>query len=335
MSTKDVSSTAVESSKDTTASDTYKPSVPELKEFLQAGVQFGHETKKWDPKMAEFIFSKRGNIHIVDLSKTLPMLEKAMTFLYERAKLGPVLFVGTKRQAAEIVKNVAVQTNSFFAVTRWPGGLLTNFEMITRSLNKLKKFEEEFEKGVEDRTKFEVSQLKKEWEKLNRTYEGVKTMTKLPSALVVVDAKFEKSALKEAKLKNIPVVALVDTNTNPNIVDFPIPANDDAIKSIELLTSLLGQAVKDGNKGEGPKHIFKDYSKLEVKLVKKEVEHEEVTELESASGEVANKPKVIKIAAASSSKGGSDNQGILEKIQAEAETKKVKKAQEKRTKSEK
>jgi small subunit ribosomal protein S2 len=307
----------------------HKFDLPELQEFLKAGVQFGHQAKKWNPLMEKYIFTKRGDIHIIDLSKSLPMLEKAMEYLAEVASAGEILFVGTKRQASEIVKAAAIDAGAHYIVNRWPGGLLTNFKLIQQGLKNFRGLEEDFETGVADRTKFEVSQMKKDWIKMNRLYEGIKLMSKHPKALVIVDAKYERGAVKEAAVLGIPVIALVDTNTNPAGVDYPIPANDDAIKSIKLIIEQLAIAVKKGNEGRGIKHNFKDYSKAEVEIKKTEVQTDDVVEVESTASarekdltaDSAKSPSRVKV-----KKSDLDGSGMLEKIQKEAETRKVEKA---------
>lgn len=315
-----------------------KTSIPAISEFLKAGVQFGHQVNKWNPKMSEYIFTKRGKIHIIDLSKTIPMLEEALAFVTKMSAEGEILFVGTKRQASGIVKDVAKDSGAFYITNRWPGGLLTNFNLIKQSLKRFNKLEKDFEVGVEDRTKFEVSQMKKDWIKMNRIYEGVKTMTKFPKALIVVDAHFERNAVREAKKAGIPVIALVDTNTDPTTVDYPIPANDDALKSITLILELLGQAVKNGSKTKRVIHVYKDYYKEEIKITKSLVESSEVKEVaasassdDSSKDKKAAKPVTTKITSKRVVKKAT-KQGALEKMQKETETEKVKKAVKTRVK---
>ncbi len=242
--------------------------VPAIKDFLKAGVQFGHETTRWNPKMKEYIFGAKNNIHILDLEQTLPMLKTAANFLQEAAKRGPILFVASKRQARDIVKQFAVDSGSYYVTYRWLGGLLTNFKMVKKSLTKLTQIEEEFEKGVTNRTKFEVNQMKKLWERMDRIYSGIKTMDRYPEAVVLVDCHYEKGALEEAKAAGIPVVSMVDTNSDPDMVDYVIPANDDAIKSITLIMGVLSAAIKRGNPSKWVKHVSKDYSNYEVQIVK-------------------------------------------------------------------
>jgi len=308
--------------------DTKSFEMPELGDFLKAGVQFGHQAKRWNPKMQKHIFTQRGDIHIIDISQTYEYLEKALEFLSDASKRGTVLFVGTKRQAREIVKDSAVDAGAFFVTHRWVGGLLTNFDYIRRSLTKLAKLESIFEKGIEGRTKFEVSRMKKEWERLNRLYSGVKSMDSKPTAVIVLDSKYEKNALREAKTVGVPVVAIVDTNADPDAVNYPIPGNDDAIASIKLFFELFAQAVKKGRVGKGIKHDFKDYSKVEVEIRKSsEDEEQEAKEIDSTTK--FEKPIVEKIKPRPRAKKG---QGILEGVQkareeAQTEPKKATKKQ--------
>lgn len=296
--------------------------MPDAQELLKAGSQFGHETKRWNPKMRRYIFGEKNNIHVIDVSKTLESLEKASSFLVDAASRGNVLFVGTKKQASDIVKAEAIRSGAYFIDTRWAGGLLTNFKMIKESLSKLNSLERMFEEGVQGRTKYEVSKMKKEWAKLNRLYSGIKTLSAKPTAVVVLDTNFEKAAIKECKKISIPVVALVDTNSDPDSADYPIPANDDAISSITLIMKVLSDAVLAGNGGNGVKHDLKDYSKVEVKITKKEVENEKMTEVisgienESSLRENSKETKVVKTKPSKSSKG------ILERVKEEAEKKK-------------
>ena len=256
-----------------------KLDLPDLKELLKAGVQFGHETRRWDPKMAKYIFGAKNNIHIIDVTQTVELLEVAAQQLHKLAQTGDVLFIGTKRQASSYVKSAAIDSGSYYSVNRWVGGFFTNFSQVKTSLKRLRNLEEMFEKGIEGRTKYEVSRMKVEWQRLNRLYEGVKDMDKAPVAAVVVDPRFEAAAVKECRLAGIPVFALTDTNCNPEKVDYVIPGNDDALRSIELIVNTLGGAVKKANAGKGVKHNIKDYSRVEVKIIKSVVvEREEAEE---------------------------------------------------------
>jgi small subunit ribosomal protein S2 len=245
--------------------------MPKLQAFLKAGVQFGHETRRWNPKMGKYLFGSKDNIHIIDISQTVELLKKALEFLSGAARKGSILFVGTKRQASQIVKKEAFRSGAYFVTNRWAGGLLTNFKTISKSLRRLNKLEELFETGVEGRTKYEISQMKKEWERLNRIYGGVKAMKRYPTAVVIVDPRYEIGAVNEATLLKIPTIALADSNCNPEDVDYVIPGNDDALGSIRLIMKLLGDATLLGNGGHGVKHKDIDYTKVEVKILKTEV----------------------------------------------------------------
>lgn len=310
-----------------------KMDFPDIKEMLAAGVQFGHQTQKWNPKMSQFIFGAKNNIHIIDLIKTEEKLKEAAEYLFQQAQKGNILFVGTKRQVAEIVKDAAVESGSFFVTHRWPGGLLSNFRQIQKSLKRLNQLEVDFKKGIVNRTKFEVNKMKKEWEKMNRLYEGVKLMERFPTAIVVVDSKYERNALKEAKLMRIPVISLVDTNCDPDSVNYPVPANDDAIKSVTLLIGALARSVRQGNLGRGVKHEFVDYSTYEVQVIKKETPIESISEKEMV-GSTTNTFVAKKVEAPSSSFGKKNKvKGILETIQenkVNETTKKVEKKSEKK-----
>ncbi|MEO6729354.1 MAG: 30S ribosomal protein S2 [Candidatus Dojkabacteria bacterium] len=298
--------------------------IPNAQDLLQAGAQFGHQTKRWNPKMGKYIFGEKNHIHIIDADKTIKGLEEAAKFLEEAASKGGILFVGSKKQASELVKEEAVRVGAFFINKRWAGGLFTNFSKIKLSLNKLRSLEKGFEEGVKDRTKYEVALMKKEWQKLNRLYSGIKTLETKPTAIVILDTNFEKSAVKEARKVGVPVVGIVDTNCDPDMVDYVIPANDDAIKAILLVLKTLGDAILVGNKGAGVKHELKDYSKVEVQIIKANNVEEEAHIIISEEGEapesVTMQPTVNKsITAKPSTK---TNKGILERVKEEAEEKK-------------
>lgn len=302
----------------------------DVSDFLKAGVQFGHETKRWNPKMQKYIFAEKNNIHIIDISKTVEMLQVAVDFLQKVAATGDILFIGTKRQASEIVKQEATRAGAFYIINRWPGGLLTNFDQIKQSLKKFHSLETEFQTGVEGRTKFEVSTMKKEWVKMNRLYEGIKTMNGYPKAVVVVDINYERNVITEAKKLGIPVIAIVDTNTDPDLVDYPVPGNDDAISSLKLLVGYFADAVRAGNKAQGVKHEFVDYSKFEVKILKVEEKKEELVEV----GESPKAP-VVEVKKETKSTKKTDTKGILENIQKQKESRIQAKASEERTSQEK
>ena len=223
-----------------------------MKQLLEAGVHFGHQTRRWDPKMAEYIFQARNGIHIIDLQKTSKKLDEAYAFLKEQAEEGKtVLFVGTKKQAQECMKEAAIKCGMYYVDQRWLGGMLTNFETIKTRVQRLK----DLEAMQEDRTfdvlpKKEVILLKKEMEKLERNLGGIKDMEELPGVIFLVDPKKERIAILEARKLDIPVIGLVDTNCNPEDVDYAIPGNDDAIRAVKLIADVMANAVIEGRQGE-------------------------------------------------------------------------------------
>ena len=223
-----------------------------MKQLLEAGVHFGHQTRRWDPKMAEYIFQARNGIHIIDLQKTSKKLDEAYAFLKEQAEAGKtVLFVGTKKQAQECVKEAAEKCGMYYVNQRWLGGMLTNFDTIQKRIQRLKDLEKMEEDGTFDvLPKKEVILLKKEMEKLEKNLGGIKEMDKLPGVIFLVDPKKERIAILEAKKLNIPVVGIVDTNCNPQDLDYPIPGNDDAIRSVSLIADVMANAIIEGKQGE-------------------------------------------------------------------------------------
>jgi|GEM_PF-250180 len=245
-----------------------KVALPEVKDLLRAGVQFGHEVRKRNPKMENFIFGKKNNINIIDIAKSLPMLEEAGNFLSNALAEGPIVFVGTKRQAAEIVTEAAVKSGAYFVTNRWAGGLMTNFELIKKSLDKLVDHEKQFEEGVTNRTKYEVALMQKEWERLNRLYGGIKSLRVRPVAVFIVDPTYETNVVRECNMLGIPVVAIVDSNGDPTRIDYPIPANDDAINSIKLMVNYMVQRLAEVPSEHRVDHKFKDYSKFDVQIKK-------------------------------------------------------------------
>ena len=216
-----------------------------IKQLLEAGVHFGHPTKKWNPKMSEYIFTQRNGIHIVDLQKTVKKFEEAYNYIAELAQEGgTVLFVGTKKQAADTVKEEAQKCGMYYVNVRWPGGMLTNFNTIRKSIKRLKDLEKMQADGTFDLLpKKEVAKKVKEIEDLEKSYGGIKDMERLPSALFVVDTRKERIAVLEAKRLGIPVVAIVDTNCDPEDADYIIPGNDDAIRAIKLIAGALADAI--------------------------------------------------------------------------------------------
>ena len=223
-----------------------------MKQLLEAGVHFGHQTRRWDPKMAEYIFQARNGIHIIDLQKTSKKLDEAYAFLKEQAEEGKtVLFVGTKKQAQECVKEAAEKCGMYYVDQRWLGGMLTNFDTIRARVQRLKDLEKMQEDGTFDvLPKKEVILLKKEMNKLEKNLGGIKEMDKLPGVIFLVDPKKERIAVLEAKKLNIPIIGLVDTNCNPEEVDYAIPGNDDAIRAVKLIADVMANAVIEGKQGE-------------------------------------------------------------------------------------
>ena len=227
-------------------------SVISMKQLLEAGVHFGHQTRRWNPKMKEYIFTERNGIYIIDLQKTVKKIDEAYYFIRDLAMDGgTVLFVGPKKQAQESIEQEAKRCEMSYVNQRWLGGMLTNFKTIQSRINKLRKIEKmEADGDFELLPKKEVIKLKAEQEKLEKNLGGIKEMRKLPSAMFVVDPRKEHIAILEAKALGIPVVAIVDTNCDPDEADYPIPGNDDAIRAVKLITAKMADAVLEGRQGE-------------------------------------------------------------------------------------
>ncbi len=223
-----------------------------MKQLLEAGVHFGHQTRRWNPKMKEYIFTERNGIYIIDLQKTVKKIEEAYNFIRDLAmEEKSVLFVGTKKQAQESIEQEAKRCDMFYVNQRWLGGMLTNFKTIQGRIARLRKIEQMELNGQFDLLpKKEVMQLKLEQEKLERNLGGIKEMKKLPGALFVVDPRKEHIAVSEARTLKIPIVAIIDTNCDPDEVDYPIPGNDDAIRAVKLITAKMADAVLEGRQGE-------------------------------------------------------------------------------------
>ncbi len=254
-----------------------------MKQLLEAGVHFGHQTRRWNPKMKPFIFGERNGIHIIDLQQTVKLFDVAYDFIVETvANGGKVLFVGTKRQAQDTIKEEAERCGMYYVNHRWLGGTLTNFRTIRQSVDKLKKLEEWFEDGTIERfPKKERLKLERLKQKLERNLGGIKDMEELPQAIYIVDPKKEHIAVLEARKLEIPIVAIVDTNCDPDLIDYIIPGNDDAIRAIKLLTSKIADACLEG------------LSLWEEKLqaeTDKAIEEEMAEAAEAAEGE-AEKPE--------------------------------------------
>ncbi|MCJ7649481.1 MAG: 30S ribosomal protein S2 [Candidatus Lokiarchaeota archaeon] len=225
-------------------------SVISMKQLLEAGVHFGHQMRRWDPRMKSYIFTERNNIYIIDLQQTVKLVETAYDFIREvSSNGGNVLFVGTKKQAQEAIKNEAERCGMFYINYRWLGGILTNFNTIRKRVKRLHELEEmENNETFEVLPKKEVISLKREKEKLEKILTGIKDMEELPAAIFVVDPKKEKIAVAEAIKLSIPIVAIVDTNCNPEEIDYVIPGNDDAIRAVKLISSVIADAVLEGKK---------------------------------------------------------------------------------------
>lgn len=221
-----------------------------IKQLLEAGVHFGHKTSKWNPKMKKFIFGQRSGIYIIDLEKVEECLNKARDFLLDIASKGEtVLFVGTKKQAQEAVYQQAVRAGMYYVTERWPGGILTNFATVKKSINRLKEIEKMREDGTYKKfTKKEVALLEKELAKLKKNFAGISQMERMPKAAIIVDTKKEETAVREARRLSIPIIGLIDTNSDPDMISYPVPGNDDATKSIKMIVTLLADAVIEGRK---------------------------------------------------------------------------------------
>ncbi|NPC92601.1 30S ribosomal protein S2 [Bacillus sp. WMMC1349] len=227
-------------------------SVISMKQLLEAGVHFGHQTRRWNPKMKRYIFTERNGIYIIDLQKTVKKVEEAYNFTKNlAADGGKILFVGTKKQAQDSVKEEAERSGMYFVNQRWLGGTLTNFETIQKRIKRLKDIEKMQENGTfEVLPKKEVVQLKKELERLEKFLGGIKEMKELPDALFIIDPRKERIAVAEARKLNIPIIGIVDTNCDPDEIDVVIPANDDAIRAVKLLTSKMADAILEAKQGE-------------------------------------------------------------------------------------
>ncbi|BAM47603.1 MAG: 30S ribosomal protein S2 [Amphibacillus sp.] len=249
-----------------------------MKQLLEAGVHFGHQTRRWNPKMKKYIFTERNGIYIIDLQKTVKMVDVAYNFIREVAENGgSVLFVGTKKQAQEAIKEEAIRSGQYYINQRWLGGTLTNFETIRKSINRLKDIERMEEDGTFDvLPKKETVNLLKEKDRLVKFLGGIKDMKKLPDVLFVVDPRKERIAVAEAKKLNIPIVGIVDTNCDPDEIDYVIPANDDAIRAVKLLTSTMADAILEAKQGEETEEVAQTEAEVaDVEVTTEEVEVEE------------------------------------------------------------
>ena len=295
--------------------------------LLEAGVHFGHQKRRWNPKMKEYIYTSRDDIYIIDLQKTVKQIEEAYEALKKIAeKGGTVLYVGTKKQAVEAMEENANRTNMFFVNERWLGGTLTNFRTIRNRIKRLDEIEQMEEDGIfEVLPKKEVAKIKKEYEKLNRNLRGIRNMKRLPGALIIVDPRQEEIAIKEARKLKIPVFGIVDTNCDPDMVDYVIPANDDAVRSVKLVIGALTNAVAEVNGNEimdcvSPEDQKKAAKKEEAKEKQESVKTEEVKENKEIKKETPKKE--------------TNKEEVKEEKPAKKETKKVEKKEEKPAKKE-
>ena len=263
-----------------------------IKKLLEAGVHFGHQTKRWNPKMKKFIFGQRSGIYIIDLEKTVQCLNEARDFVRDIAgKGGKVLFIGTKKQAQMTIEEEAVKCEMFYVKNRWSGGLLTNFQTVRKSLDRLKEIEQMKENGIwENLKKKEIASLTKEKDKLLFNFGGIREMKEMPQAVFVVDPKKEDIAVREAYKLGIPIVAIIDTNCDPDLITYPIPGNDDALKSIRIITNLVAENVREGQK---------EFAASET-IRKKAAQKQEVPQEKAAVGTNSGKEEVAPAAPAPS-----------------------------------
>lgn len=251
-----------------------------MKQLLEAGVHFGHQTKRWNPKMGKYIFTARNGIYIIDLQKTVYKVDEAYNFLRDISSRGEkVLFVGTKKQAQDAIKEEAIRSGSYYVDQRWLGGMLTNYATIKKRIKYLKDLKQHEEDGVfENLPKKEVVGLKKEMEKLERFLGGIKEMNRLPGAMFIIDPKKERIAIAEARKLGIPTVAIVDTNCDPDEIDYVIPGNDDAIRAVKLIAGSMANAIIEGCQVVVDEENFEDISIVEKEVDKIEEDKEEVKE---------------------------------------------------------
>ncbi len=266
--------------------------------LLEAGVHFGHQKRRWNPKMGEYIFTSRDDIYIIDLQKTVKKIEEAYAALKTIAENeGKVLFVGTKKQAQEAAEECATRTNMYFVNERWLGGTLTNFKTIRSRIKRL----EEIEKMEQDGTfnllpKKEVIKIRKEYDKLNKNLRGIREMRKLPQALIIVDPRKEENAIKEARILNIPVFGVVDTNCDPDMVDYVIPGNDDAVRSVKVMLGALTNAIAEVNGNEIIEFVTEeDKNKTDKKDKKKETKEVKEEKVEESKEATKEEPKIAEV----------------------------------------
>ncbi len=266
--------------------------------LLEAGVHFGHQKRRWNPKMKEYIYTTRDDIYIIDLAKTVKKLEEAYEALKQiAADGGKILYVGTKKQAQEAVEEAATRTNMYFMNERWLGGTLTNFKTIRSRIRRLEEIEKQESDGTFDLLpKKEVIHIKKEYDKLNKNLRGIREMKKLPQALIIVDPRKEENAIKEAHILGIPVFGIVDTNCDPDVVDYVIPGNDDAVRAVKLLIGALANAIAEVNGNEIIDYVSEDDKNKDAKkqAKKEQVKVEEKTEKKEVKPQVKEEKVEVK-----------------------------------------
>ena len=260
--------------------------------LLETGVHFGHQTKRWNPKMKEYIFTSRDDIYIIDLQKTAKKIEEAYAALHKiAANGGKVLFVGTRKQASEAITEEAIRSNSYYVAERWLGGTLTNFRTIRRRIKRLEEIEKMEKDGTFDLLpKKEVIGIKKEYEKLNKILCGIREMNKLPEAMFIVDPSKEEIAIREARKLNIPVFGIVDTNCDPDMVDYVIPGNDDAIRAVKLITGVMANAIVEANGGKIVNYVKDEDKKADANIMEKALETVKRKDDNKKRFEKSNKP---------------------------------------------
>lgn len=270
-----------------------------IEALLKAGVHFGHKTQRWNSLMKDYIYTSREGVHIIDLIKTINGLNRALEVVADLASKGDVLFVGTKPQAREAVKKAAIKTKSHFIINRWPGGLLTNYNVTRKSIKKLNDMVKMFKEGIENRTKKEMLSMEKELERLEFLYGGTKNLNKKPSCVIVVDPKKSRIAVREAHKMGVPVIAMVDTNASPRNVDYVIPSNDDAINSIEFIINRLADAVLEGNEGRGEEYEEIDFDEIRdiINNMAKVIEENKKSRVHGRAGapQKSGGPKVVRV----------------------------------------
>lgn len=268
-----------------------------MEELLKAGVHFGHRTQRWHPSMKEYIYTSREGVHIIDLVKTIDKLNEAIEAVAGYASRGEILFVGTKQQIREAVKNAAIKSKSHFVTNRWAGGLLTNYMVTRKSIKKLNDYIRGFREGIENRTKKELVKMKEELVKLDNLYGGVKMFNKRPSALFIVDPKKSQIAVREANKMGIPVIAIVDTNASTAGVSHVIPANDDAIHSVEFIIEKLVDAILAANNGVGVEFAEIDYAEVEdsIQNMSKKLEDRKMAAKTGVDTSGKGGPRVIRV----------------------------------------